>query len=65
MSNDVPRPLIRIDGVAGSGKTTLASKFVDILGGNLVHTDDVSWCADTIHWDEEMLYGLSVPGLIE
>lgn len=61
ISGHAPRPLILVDGAAGSGKTTLASRLVDILEGNLVHTDDVSWCADPIHWDEEMLDGIIRP----
>lgn len=61
MSENVPRPLILIDGVAGSGKTTLAAKLVAVLNANLVHTDDVSWCADPIHWDDEMLAGIVIP----
>lgn len=63
MSNNVPKPLILIDGAAGSGKTTLAAKLVDILNANLVHTDDVSWCADPIHWDNEMLTEIVNPWL--
>lgn len=63
ISDHVPRPLILIDGVAGSGKTTLAAKFADILNANLVHSDDVSWCADPIHWDDEMLVGIVNPWL--
>ena len=61
ISNDVPKPLILIDGSAGSGKTTLAEKLVDRLNANLVHTDDISWCADPIHWDGEMLDGIINP----
>lgn len=61
--NLMPRPLILIDGAAGSGKTTLAKKLADLLHANLVHTDDVSWCADPVHWDDEMLSGIVNPWL--
>ena len=61
ISNIVPKPLILVDGVAGSGKTTLAAKLADLLNANLVHSDDVSWCADPIHWDGEMLAGIVNP----
>lgn len=57
------KALILIDGAAGSGKTTLALKLVDLLEANLVHTDDVSWCADPLHWDSEMLAGIVTPWL--
>lgn len=40
ISGHAPRPLILVDGAAGSGKTTLASRLVDILEGNLVHIPD-------------------------
>lgn len=63
ITNHETRPLILIDGAAGSGKTTLAAKLADMLNANLVHTDDVSWCADPIHWDGEMLTGIIVPWL--
>lgn len=61
--NIAPKPLILIDGAAGSGKTTLALKLVDMLDANLVHTDDVSWCADPVKWDGEMLAGIVNPWL--
>lgn len=61
ISNIVPKPLILIDGIAGSGKTTLAKKLVNILNANLVHSDDVSWNADPIHWDSEMLTNIVNP----
>ena len=63
ISNIVSKPLILIDGVAGSGKTTLALKMADKLKANLVHTDDVCWYADIIHWDGKMLDGIVKPWL--
>ena len=63
ISNIISKPLILIDGVAGSGKTTFAVKIADILKANLVHTDDVCWNADIIHWDGEMLDGIVNPWL--
>ena len=63
ISNITTKPLILVDGVGGSGKTTLAAKLIDILNANLVHSDDVSWCADPIHWDDEMLAGIVNPWL--
>ncbi|MCL2197810.1 MAG: hypothetical protein FWB80_02700 [Defluviitaleaceae bacterium] len=56
-----PTPLILIDGVGGSGKTTLAKKLADMLNANIVSTDDVAWYADPIHWDEELLTGIIHP----
>jgi len=61
ISNIVSKPLILIDGVGGSGKTTLAIKMADILNANLVHSDDVCWYTDPIHWDGEMLDGIVNP----
>lgn len=61
--NRMPKPLILIDGAAGSGKTTLAKKLAELLYADLVHTDDVSWCADPVHWDDEMLAGIVNPWL--
>jgi len=63
ISNVISKPLILIDGVAGSGKTTFAIKIADTLKANLVHTDDVCWYADIIHWDGKMLDGIVKPWL--
>ena len=57
------KPLVLIDGVAGSGKTTLAVIITDIINANLVHTDDVCWNTDPIHYDGEMLDGIINPWL--
>lgn len=61
ISDNKVKSLILIDGAAGSGKTTLAVKLAERLHANLVHTDDVSWCADPILWDEELLDGIVKP----
>jgi len=58
-----PKPLILIDGTAGSGKTTLATQLGGALKANVLATDDVSWCADPIYWDQEMLDGIIKPWL--
>lgn len=61
MSKDASRPLVLIDGAAGSGKTTLAKEIAVRLNATLVHTDDVSWCADPVQWDGELLSGIIAP----
>ncbi|MCL2704160.1 MAG: hypothetical protein FWE91_11220 [Defluviitaleaceae bacterium] len=65
ISKIAPKPLVLIDGAAGSGKTTLAAKLAYLLNANLVHSDDVSWGADPIHWDGEILAGIINPWLNE
>ena len=56
-------PLILIDGAGGSGKTVLAAKLGRSLDANNVSTDDVCWCADPIHWDDEVTSEIIVPWL--
>ena len=63
ITSKTTKPLILIDGIAGSGKTTLAVKFADIINANLVHSDDMCWNADPVHWDGEMLDGIINPWL--
>ncbi|MDR0495642.1 MAG: hypothetical protein LBG95_08470 [Treponema sp.] len=63
ISNIAPKPLILIDGIGGSGKTSLAVKIAEVVNANLVHSDDVCWNADPIHWDGEMLDGIINPWL--
>jgi len=58
-----PKPLVLVDGKGGSGKTTFAVKFADVLNANIVTTDDVCWHADPIHWDCEMLNRIIHPWL--
>ncbi|MDO5602305.1 MAG: hypothetical protein Q4G07_05995 [Oscillospiraceae bacterium] len=41
----------------------MAEKLAELLHACLVHTDDVSWCADPVHWDGEMLAGIVKPWL--
>ena len=56
-----PKPLILIDGKGGSGKTSFFAKLADVLNADIISTDDVSWCLDPIHWDDEMLSGIIQP----
>ena len=56
-----PKMLILIDGVAGSGKTTLAVKLSELLNANIVKTDDISWCADPVKWDCELIDEIITP----
>ena len=58
-----PKPLILVDGVAGSGKTTIAKHIADKLNANIVHTDDLCWGNHLVHWDEELLAGIINPWL--
>lgn len=56
-----PKPLILIDGAAGSGKTTLAKILAERLQANLVLTDELCWNADPVQWDGEMLDNIILP----
>ena len=58
ITNKAAKPLLLIDGIGGSGKTTLAAKLADTINANIVHSDDVCWNADPVHWDDEMLDGI-------
>jgi len=56
-------PLVLIDGKGGSGKTSFAVKLAEVLGADIVSTDDVAWHTDPIHWDTELLNGIIRPWL--
>ena len=55
------RPLVLVDGVGGSGKTTLARTLAAVMGAGLVHTDDVAWWSDPLAWDQELIAGVLDP----
>jgi hypothetical protein len=46
------RGVLLVDGRSGSGKTTFAEAAASLLGGALVHTDDLAWHHDAIAWDD-------------
>ncbi|WP_020143534.1 uridine kinase [Terracoccus sp. 273MFTsu3.1] len=46
------RGVLLVDGRSGSGKTTFAERAATLLGGAVVHTDDLAWHHDAIAWDD-------------
>ncbi len=46
------RPLVLIDGLAGSGKSTLTAMLASHLEASIVASDDLTWHADPITWSE-------------
>jgi uridine kinase len=57
------RPLVLVDGVGGSGKTSFAARLAAVMNSNIVATDDVAWWLDPIHWDAELQDGIINPWL--
>jgi uridine kinase len=54
------RALLLVDGRSGSGKSTFAERAARLLGGAVVHSDDLAWHHDAVAWD-----GLAVEHVIE
>ena len=57
------KALILVDGVGGSGKTSLSAKLAGTLNANIISTDDICWNADPIHWDSEAIDNIIKPWL--
>ena len=46
------RGVLLVDGRSGSGKSTIAGRLADLLGGAVVHSDDLAWHHDAFAWDD-------------
>ncbi len=46
------RPVLLVDGRSGGGKSTFAERAATLLGGAVVHADDLAWHHDMTAWDE-------------
>lgn len=55
------RVLILVDGRSGSGKSTFAERLAGLLGGVVVHSDDIAWHHDPIDWAHVLVDGVIVP----
>lgn len=53
--------LVLIDGRSGSGKSTVAERLSRLLGTALVHSDDIPWHHDPIHWADILVDGVIAP----
>jgi hypothetical protein len=53
--------LVLVDGRSGAGKSTFAERLARLLGGALVHTDDVAWHLDPIDWADVLVDGIIGP----
>lgn len=49
------RLVVAVDGRGGSGKTELAHRLAGLLGGAVVHSDDVAWWHSRFGWDDVMI----------
>ena len=58
----VGRPsLVLVDGRSAGGKTTFASLLAKLLGGAVVHTDDVAWNHSILGWEDALVTGVIEP----
>ena len=53
--------LILVDGRSGSGKSTFADRLARLLDAAVVHSDDIAWHHDPIHWDDLLVDSVIMP----
>ncbi|HEY8651628.1 MAG TPA: hypothetical protein VIL87_00840 [Dermatophilaceae bacterium] len=53
--------LVLVDGRSGGGKSTFAGRLSQLLDGALVHSDDIAWHHDPIHWADVLVEGVIAP----
>jgi uridine kinase len=46
------RGVLLVDGRSGSGKSSIATRLADLLGGAVLHSDDLAWHHDAFAWDD-------------
>ena len=46
------RGVLLVDGRSGSGKSSLATRLAELLGGAVVHSDDLAWHHDAFAWED-------------
>ena len=53
--------LVLVDGRSAGGKTTFGAHLAEVLGGAIVHTDDVAWNHSILGWDDALVTGVIEP----
>lgn len=53
--------LVLVDGRSGGGKSTFAERLAQLLGSALVHSDDIAWHHDPIHWADILIDSVIAP----
>ena len=53
--------LVLVDGRSGSGKSTFAERLARLLDGAVVHSDDIAWHHDPIHWVDVLVDNVIAP----
>ncbi|NMM32704.1 MAG: hypothetical protein HHJ13_01630, partial [Phycicoccus sp.] len=53
--------LVLVDGRSGGGKSTFAERLSQLLGSALVHSDDIAWYHDPIHWADILVDSVIAP----